>query len=376
MEMKTIHSLLIVFALFALAACGGKDEASTEDTIPVKDETNTEETTPPTQVETPTEVETPIQEETSDKEAASDEAEKNKKFNELNLHSQQLAEEIEGLKNEIQAIQDRINTLTDTGTQTSGQSQSTNAESEAQISQLNEEKAELEAHRDDFIFIEDFELVWKDRGSGANDDVSFFHPKPPSGYVILGDYVQGNYNNPEGKVLVARQNENVKKAEGHDPIWDDKGSGADDDFSSWRPKAPQGYKCLGNITVARHGQPNKEIWCVKDDMVEETSLGNKVWDDRGSAADKDFSAWHIPATGLFAAHASHAKPTGSFYTIKQEYTQEGIDKKIAQNALALNLLTTEVADLNAQMLAQTRKLEEKEQELADTQQKIDILTDQ
>lgn len=330
-----------------------------------------------------------------------------------------LTQRTETLAQAIQTSQNKIQSLTDTRTRTSQQKQALNAELEAQMNTLKGEKAELEAHKDDFIFIRNFELVWRDHGSGAHSDVSFYHPKPPAGYVILGDYVQGDYSNPNGEVLVARQNQNVRLAEDHDSIWNDAGSGADSDFSCWRPKVPQGYKALGNITIASHERPNKQIWCVRENLLEEASLGGKIWDDGGSGADQDFSAWHIPATGLFASHASHGKPEGLYYKIKQEYTQEGMAQKIAQKAAAiaskqtkqsealelsnrilsdtdaslnseqtilkskqderdqteklLKKLADEIAALKAQILEKTREIEQKEQDLAQTQQELDNL---
>ena len=45
-------------------------------------------------------------------------------------------------------------------------------------------------------FPENYKKVWKDSGSGADRDGSFWRPVPPSGYVALGLVAQSGHNKP------------------------------------------------------------------------------------------------------------------------------------------------------------------------------------
>lgn len=91
----------------------------------------------------------------------------------------------------------------------------------------------------------DFQLIWKDKGSGAKADGSVWRPVPPEGYVALGDVFQGSWDkpNPASYACVRKEfggRRYVREAEIGSSIWDDRGSGADADVAVWRVQAP-GY---------------------------------------------------------------------------------------------------------------------------------------
>ena len=474
MKTKYIHWLFILVISLALAACnGGSEESSskvsesetnTETQVLTKDEASTEaegssiETPSKTEnfVDTPDKKEKTREEEEFDSvnqqlQETEEEARKTKEKLSATLNEQKIAlqKEIQELKKEqssleeerttkekqalslaqknqdlsvaIQASQTAIHSLTDIRTQTHEQQETSRAEFEQEIDQLKKEKTELEAHRNDFIFTESFQSdeVWNKSGSGAKERVSFYHPTPPKNYVILGDHVQANHDPAKGKVLVARRNDNVKEAKGYTEIWNDRKSGANDDITVWRAQCPSGYSTLGDITVGKYGNPDIQVWCVKNNLLESIPLGSKVWDDKGSGAKEDFSAWRISATGLFFSHDSHNKPNATGFKIKHEYTQEGMGEKIAKKAEEIknkenekdgaltissrilaetddaieaeeavlkskqedqSQVTKQLKDLEEaikslkdQIVSQTRELAKKEQSLADIQKSLDAL---
>lgn len=55
-----------------------------------------------------------------------------------------------------------------------------------------------------FSAVSDFAWVYDDKGSGASMDGAFYRPLPPTGWFVLGDYGQGNYQPPNGTVLVVQ----------------------------------------------------------------------------------------------------------------------------------------------------------------------------
>lgn len=106
-----------------------------------------------------------------------------------------------------------------------------------------------------YKFIDDFSLIWNDRGSGANEDVAIWRPSPPSGYYLLGDVATSSYNMPTHGSLVVRglQNDALARPVGFTEVWTDRGSGADNDVKIMKIVPPHGYVCLGDVAVGYYG---------------------------------------------------------------------------------------------------------------------------
>jgi hypothetical protein len=87
-------------------------------------------------------------------------------------------------------------------------------------------------------------------------------------------------------------------------VWDDGGSGADLDGACWRPIPPAGYVALGDVFSKSHKSPppTTAIWCVKSELTTTGKVGSLVWDDKSSGADDDFSSWRIQATGAYSGN--------------------------------------------------------------------------
>ena len=67
--------------------------------------------------------------------------------------------------------------------------------------------------------------TWKDSGSWASKDVSFWLPICNAGYVALGDYCQTGYGRPSTSAMRCIRKD-LTVACGKTRIWTDKGSGA------------------------------------------------------------------------------------------------------------------------------------------------------
>lgn len=183
-------------------------------------------------------------------------------------------------------------------------------------------------------FTTSYEYRWNDRGSGADDDVGFYHPIPPEGFFALGSIGLPNHDQPNGKFaslcVKASPATSGKKAPLAPPVrweyvWDDSGSGADDDGSCWRPVPPEGYVALGDVFVTGHSAPTgTQVMCVAKELVFEGKVGARIWTDNGSGADRDFGAWQVEvsrtfldtpdgifAVNSFAGTATHAQPQSS-----------------------------------------------------------------
>ena len=108
-------------------------------------------------------------------------------------------------------------------------------------------------------------------------------------------------------------------------IWTDKGSGADKDGSCWRPKPPTGYVALGDVFVGGYNKPSlQDVVCVKAELAYVAKIGDTIWEDKGSGAKKDFGSYKIitpesylnSEKGLFTPNTfvgndKHSKPSGA-----------------------------------------------------------------
>ncbi|KAL6882932.1 hypothetical protein HDV57DRAFT_465618 [Trichoderma longibrachiatum] len=74
----------------------------------------------------------------------------------------------------------------------------------------------------------------------------------------------------------------------YERIWKDEGSGADRDGSFWRPVAPAGYVALGDVASGAgwDAAPSvDDVWCVRGDLVTRGGFRpESAWDDKGSGA--------------------------------------------------------------------------------------------
>ncbi|WP_339544923.1 Vps62-related protein [Pseudomonas sp. RA_35y_Pfl2_P32] len=118
----------------------------------------------------------------------------------------------------------------------------------------------------------------------------------------------------------ANQDKALSKPDDFEQVWKDKGSGAKTDCSIWRPVAPQGYVALGLVCADGLDKPSvNSVRCVRADLVVAASIDTMIWSDKGSRAKQDFSAWNVlpPAAaageihfapGTFVGVNSYTKP--------------------------------------------------------------------
>ncbi|RPI02924.1 MAG: DUF946 domain-containing protein, partial [Zetaproteobacteria bacterium] len=165
---------------------------------------------------------------------------------------------------------------------------------------------ELEEPALEVLYIKDFQLVWNDKGSGADSDGSFYRPVAPSGYSVIGYYGQGNYYAADGVVAVVKELEPgaLIEPERYEAIWTDSGSGADRDGAFWKPIPPAGYTCLGVVVTGYclgcgYAPPAvDQIRCVRSDLVAPGAAWMSIWNDVGSDADRDLGTWiTAPSSG-------------------------------------------------------------------------------
>lgn len=163
----------------------------------------------------------------------------------------------------------------------------------------------------------DYRLSYEDRGSGGKIDGSFFLPKAPPGYYLIGGYAQGNYDDPSTCVIAVKPADSNSTSLLQNPktwqrTWTDKGSGANKDGSIWHP-APlsKKYVCLGSVAHEGYKRPVLTNYaCVHRCLVENVPATNPVWSTRGTGANQKVYVYQLHNSNTFFAQADKNQPLG------------------------------------------------------------------
>ena len=120
----------------------------------------------------------------------------------------------------------------------------------------------------------------------------------PEGYYALGHYAQWNYDQPVGPLFAVRElvpgSGALAPPVDYNMIWMDTDFGADWNGSFWKPIPPPGYVCLGILAQYDYLMPGlDEMRCVREDLATMARAGGRIWNDHGSGALLDFTAFSI-----------------------------------------------------------------------------------
>jgi len=114
----------------------------------------------------------------------------------------------------------------------------------------------------------DYRQVWNDRGSGAYWDGAFYQPLCPSGYRALGHVAMRNhYEKPPTNAMRCVKGEYTMAGQWSE-VWRDRGSGARDDVTVWKAVANgkgQGVEAMS--TIRRHGDMNTGAFVLIPEQV-------------------------------------------------------------------------------------------------------------
>jgi Ricin-type beta-trefoil lectin domain/Vacuolar protein sorting-associated protein 62/Phosphatidylinositol-specific phospholipase C, X domain len=201
--------------------------------------------------------------------------------------------------------------------------------------QLNTQAPAVPTQALQYTIANDVHRVWSDSGSGSDNDGSIWRLNALPGFYPLGDIPIGGYSfdwNVE-RILVKDGQPGVTRPLGYNWIWNDNDSGADSDASIWRPIAPAGFVCLGDVTTLNHGlAPSTDlIRCVHESYVEQSPNFNWKWNDSGSGGKYDVSLWDghngngsTLNAGSLRANRSHSKPAAETFKLITRHKTEQV----------------------------------------------------
>lgn len=144
--------------------------------------------------------------------------------------------------------------------------------------------------------------AWNDKGSGADLDGFFYVPYVEDAEYIIGGYgTQDKKLSSSDCVVIARGSENLVPPIGWELIWKDKGSGARQDGSMWRAIPPgDDYRCVGHIPQEGYDEPDIPNYrCVHTSLTEKVVTSDLIWSDKGSGSKKKVTMFKLPNSASF-----------------------------------------------------------------------------
>src|SRR5262245_35032952 len=114
------------------------------------------------------------------------------------------------------------------------------------------------------------------------------------------------------------QNPLLQPPQCYNQVWTDKGSGGDHDGSIWFPVPPDGYFSIGFVGQSGYDKPSLLNYaCLRRDLVEQADVGALIWNDKGSGADQDVSLYQIVGVAnAFVAQGNYNPYSGNAYRLK------------------------------------------------------------
>ncbi|KAL6576075.1 hypothetical protein OROHE_000546 [Orobanche hederae] len=169
-----------------------------------------------------------------------------------------------------------------------------------------------------------FDRIWvSPKENGRLGNLTFWRPRAPSNYVVLGDCVTSRPDPPSQSVLaVSNTYGRVRKPLGFKLIGSfssiqgqqtNEGlSNIDGDCSLWLPVAPAGYLALGCVAhVGSQPPPNHTVHCIRSDLVTSTTYFECLVNSSANLLfESGFSIWRLDnCLGSFYAHPSADCPS-------------------------------------------------------------------
>ncbi|CAL1397515.1 unnamed protein product [Linum trigynum] len=167
-----------------------------------------------------------------------------------------------------------------------------------------------------------FDRIWvSPKENGPRNKLTFWRPRAPANYVILGDCVTSRPIPPSVAVMAVNNSYGrVRKPIGFNLIallseiqgFDCAGSSElDSDCSIWMPVAPPGYAALGCVAhVGRQPPPNHIVYCLRSDLAASTTYAECLLCAPPQPSSlSGFSIWRMDnVIASFYAHPSSEYP--------------------------------------------------------------------
>jgi hypothetical protein len=150
----------------------------------------------------------------------------------------------------------------------------------------------------------------------------------PVGFFYLGPIATSQKTAPSGYIVKELVSGILGKVGGWSQVWNDRGSGKKTDFALWRAlEANPDYISLASYFTRSWdpptGDPTYFIRTVKADVLLPVKADYELWNDHGTGADEDGAVWQLKETqeaaipGAFVAVRGYNNPPSPVYGLSR-----------------------------------------------------------
>ncbi|XP_023553987.1 uncharacterized protein LOC111811402 [Cucurbita pepo subsp. pepo] len=181
------------------------------------------------------------------------------------------------------------------------------------------EKSRIVTSGQHFEAVADFQLIWWNRGSNSKKKLSIWRPVVPQGKIYFGDVVMKGFERPNTSIILNHtgDEELYKTPLDFQLVGQIKKQKGMEDISFWLPQAPAGFVSLG--CIACKCKPKQQdfsaLGCVRMDMVAwDQFLEESAWDfSDARLITEPFSIWIVGnELGTFIVRSGSKRPQRSF----------------------------------------------------------------
>lgn len=124
---------------------------------------------------------------------------------------------------------------------------------------------------------------------------SWIAVNPPAGYCSVGDTWVNSYNAPTKLALFVKDDSQFcRQPIDFENVWDDAQTKANNDGAIWRLLCPDGFIALGMAVTKSHQKPNvNEYRCVRKEFIQLNSKNQSLtWSDKGCFGPRDVRIYY------------------------------------------------------------------------------------
>ena len=150
----------------------------------------------------------------------------------------------------------------------------------------------------------DFKILWSDEKPEGSRQASIWRPRPPQGYVSLGDCLIAGPEPPTAGVLAVAEDSDIIASPIGFVLVGSIRQGDSGTHAVWRPINPQGYVSCGDVVTNDTKNPPQltTCACLRQDLAIEVSRKGICTDPTQLAHDAIFVQ-----DALWSAHSSHCQ---------------------------------------------------------------------
>ncbi|XP_008465914.2 uncharacterized protein LOC103503494 isoform X1 [Cucumis melo] len=198
------------------------------------------------------------------------------------------------------------------------------------------EKSPIVTSGQRFEAVADFQLIWWNRGSNSKKKLSIWRPVVPQGKIFFGDVAIKGFERPSTSIVLHHtgDEELYESPLDFQLVGQIKNQRGMEDISFWLPQAPPGFVSLGCIACKHKPklQDFSALGCMRMDMVTwDQLMEESAWDSSDAKLiTEPFSLWIVGIElGTFVVRSGPKRPQRSFnLKLAESHVTSGSDNTV------------------------------------------------